>query len=90
MGQHVVTPVQFMIFELSTKPTENTKSFTGALAKGSAIHVFSQDPDGLLAPEILISEEQRLSLTPISGGILYLLANGFGAGGAYASGDGRG
>ena len=82
-GPNVVRVDQFMLFERSSRPTEDARPFAEALANGRAIHVFSQDPDALLAPEMLVAEEQRLVVAPLSGDILYLLANGFRTEGAW-------
>ena len=82
-GSNVARVEQFTMFERSARATEDARPFLEALANGRAIHVFCQDPDGLLAPEILVAEERRLAVPPLSGEILYLLANGFRTEGAW-------
>jgi hypothetical protein len=65
---------QFQVFEKRGRPVDGIDFLRDAVARGKAVHVFTTDPEGLLAPDILVAEAQRLHVPPLSLEMLAQLA----------------
>jgi len=65
---------QFQIYERRGKAVDGVDFLRDAVARGKAVHLFTTDPDGLLAPDILVAEAQRLHIPPLSLDMLVTLA----------------
>lgn len=65
---------QFQIYEKRGKAADGVDFLRDAIARGKAVHILTSDPDGLLAPDVLVAEAQRLHIPPLSLDMLAALA----------------